>query len=86
MACPRGSREAWAWHPLQFGTVVESSADFYSSRIPKRDRKSTIVDEILADDKSRAYYKRRFTEVQDRQMALTSRKRFKGKKPKGSKR
>ena len=65
---------------------MESSADYFSSRIPKRQRKGTIVDEILADDKSRAYYKRRFTEVQDRQMALAPRKRFKSKAGKSSRR
>ncbi|XP_006814011.1 deoxynucleotidyltransferase terminal-interacting protein 2-like [Saccoglossus kowalevskii] len=34
---------------VQVGTVIEHSADFYHSRIPKKDRKKTIVDELLAD-------------------------------------
>ena len=34
---------------LQFGQVVEAPADFYSSRIPKKQRKSTMVEELLAD-------------------------------------
>ena len=31
------------------GTIVETSADFYSSRIPKKQRKKTLVDELLED-------------------------------------
>ena len=67
----------------QFGTVVESSADFYASRVPKRQRKATIVDELLADDKSRAYFRRRYQEVQDRQAELAkgARKFKKAAKP-----
>ena len=29
--------------------IIESPADFYSGRIPKKQRKATIVDELLAD-------------------------------------
>jgi len=31
------------------GTVVESAADYYSSRITKKKRKTTLVDELLHD-------------------------------------
>jgi Fcf2 pre-rRNA processing len=31
------------------GTVVDSAADFYSGRVPKRERKKTLVDELMAD-------------------------------------
>lgn len=34
---------------LQVGTVVDNAADFYHSRIPKKERKRTIVEELLAD-------------------------------------
>lgn len=34
---------------LQMGTIVETKADFYSSRIPKKSRKTSLVDELLAD-------------------------------------
>ena len=33
----------------QMGRVVEGPADFYHSRIPKKQRKATLVDELLAD-------------------------------------
>ena len=34
---------------IQVGTVVDSPADFYHSRVPKKDRKKTLVDELMAD-------------------------------------
>ncbi|XP_052790177.1 deoxynucleotidyltransferase terminal-interacting protein 2-like [Mya arenaria] len=50
---------------FQFGRVVEDPTDFYSSRIPKRQRKSTIVEELLADSQFRQYNKRKYEEVQE---------------------
>lgn len=34
---------------FQRGRVIETAADFYSSRIPKKQRKATLVEELLAD-------------------------------------
>ena len=34
---------------LQIGKWVEDPADFYSSRVPKKQRKQSVVDELLAD-------------------------------------
>lgn len=31
------------------GTVVESSTDFFSSRLTKKERKATLADELLSD-------------------------------------
>jgi len=64
---------------FQFGTVVESGADYYSGRLVKRERKKTIVDELLADDQRRSYYKRKFAEVQERQAQAPHRKFAKAK-------
>jgi len=38
------------------GTIVETRADFYSSRIPKKKRKTSLVDELLADAEFRRYW------------------------------
>jgi len=38
------------------GTIVETKADFYSSRIPKKNRKTSLVDELLADAEFRRYF------------------------------
>jgi Fcf2 pre-rRNA processing len=48
---------------FQIGTVVESPADFYSSRIPKRQRKKTIVEELLVDAEFKRYRKRKAGEL-----------------------
>ncbi len=31
-------------------TVLDNATDFYSDRIPKRQRQQTLVDELLADE------------------------------------
>ncbi|PFX28149.1 deoxynucleotidyltransferase terminal-interacting protein 2-like [Stylophora pistillata] len=49
---------------FQIGTVVEGSADFYSSRIPKRQRKTNMIDELLADAEFRRYNKKKYLEIQ----------------------
>jgi hypothetical protein len=48
------------------GTIVESPTEFFSARIKKKDRKETIVEELLADQKTRDYFKRRYNEIQDK--------------------
>jgi hypothetical protein len=48
---------------FQVGTIVEGRADFYSSRIPKKARKQTLVEELLADAEFRRYNKRKYTEI-----------------------
>ncbi|XP_060068074.1 deoxynucleotidyltransferase terminal-interacting protein 2-like [Ylistrum balloti] len=50
---------------FQFGKVIESPVDFYHSRIPKKQRKSTMVDELLADAEFRTYNKRKYVEIQE---------------------
>lgn len=34
---------------VQVGTVVDSPLDFYHSRVPKKERKRTMVEELLTD-------------------------------------
>lgn len=43
------------WASFQVGTVLDSPADFYHARIPKKERKKTIVEELLADSEFRRY-------------------------------
>lgn len=49
----------------QIGKVVEHAADFYNGRIPKSQRKRTIVDELMADSECRAYQKKKYKEIMD---------------------
>jgi len=48
---------------FQVGTVVEHAADFYHSRIPRKERKQTIVDELLADADLQKRSKRKYEEI-----------------------
>ena len=48
---------------FQIGTIIETKADFYHSRVPKKDRKRTLVDELLADADFKRYSKKRYSEA-----------------------
>ncbi|KAI1501299.1 Fcf2 pre-rRNA processing-domain-containing protein [Biscogniauxia marginata] len=46
------------------GTVIEGPTDFYSSRLTKKEKKRTLVEEVLeAEDTSRRF-KRKYSEIQ----------------------
>ncbi|CAD5117464.1 DgyrCDS6232 [Dimorphilus gyrociliatus] len=49
---------------FQTGKVIESPAEFYSSRVPIKQRKATLVDELLADAEFRKYNKKKYEEIQ----------------------
>ena len=48
---------------LQVGHIVDSPVDFYSSRIPKKERKPTLVEELLVDAEFKKYTKRKYQEI-----------------------
>ncbi|KAJ8876899.1 hypothetical protein PR048_021348 [Dryococelus australis] len=48
---------------FQVGRVIEAPADFYHSRLPKKMRKKTIVEELLADADFQKYNKKRYKEI-----------------------
>ncbi|OAY36428.1 rRNA-processing protein fcf2 [Manihot esculenta] len=50
---------------FQVGTVVESSTDFFSGRLTKKERKATIADEVLSDRTLTAYRKRKVREIEE---------------------
>lgn len=49
---------------FQVGTVVESSTDFFSSRLTKKERKATLADELLSDPNLGQYRKRKVQEIE----------------------
>ncbi|KAI7897348.1 Fcf2 pre-rRNA processing-domain-containing protein [Mucor mucedo] len=51
---------------FQIGTIIESPTEFFSARLNKKDRKQTIVEELMANDDQKMYYKRKYNEVQER--------------------
>nr|SVE77326.1 EOG090X0GO7 [Daphnia lumholtzi]SVE77945.1 EOG090X0GO7 [Daphnia lumholtzi] len=48
---------------FQVGTVVDSHADFYHDRVPKKDRKKNLVDELMADADFQRFNKRKYAEI-----------------------
>ncbi|KAJ7395297.1 deoxynucleotidyltransferase terminal interacting protein 2 [Pitangus sulphuratus] len=65
---------------FQIGTVVDSPIDFYHSRIPKKQRKRTIVEELLADSEFRRYNKKKYQEIMSEKAAFAAGKRNRKKK------
>ncbi|XP_028857737.1 deoxynucleotidyltransferase terminal-interacting protein 2 [Denticeps clupeoides] len=64
---------------VQVGTVVDSPVDFYHSRIPKKQRKRTIVEELLADAEFRSYNKKKYQEIMTERTALNAGKKHRKK-------
>ncbi|AMD20257.1 HDL487Wp [Eremothecium sinecaudum] len=55
------------WHiPDRFsvGTIVEGPTEFYSSRLSKKQRKSTILESLMVDEDTTKYFRRKYAEVQ----------------------
>ena len=48
----------------QVGTIIEGPTEFYSSRIPNRERKNTFVDEVLAAEESTGRFTRKYGDIQ----------------------
>jgi len=65
---------------FQMGTIMDSSADFYSSRLTNKQRKANLVDELLADAEFKNYQKRKFSEIQAKQRATGHFRKKKRKK------
>ena len=51
---------------FQMGTVIEGNTEFYSARMNRRDRGNTLVEEVLNDNDRKKYFKRKYTEIQDK--------------------
>ncbi|KND02824.1 uncharacterized protein SPPG_01905 [Spizellomyces punctatus DAOM BR117] len=64
---------------FQIGTIVQGPTEFFSSRLTRKERRDNIVDELLADNQAKSYYKRKFLEIQEQKNNFT-RKGFKRRK------
>ncbi|XP_070384364.1 deoxynucleotidyltransferase terminal-interacting protein 2 isoform X1 [Dermacentor albipictus] len=62
---------------FQVGTVMDSPADFYHARVPKKDRKQSMVEELLADAEFRRFNKKKYSEAMARQQRAVSKKALK---------
>lgn len=65
---------------LHVGTVIEGPSEYFSSRLSRKERKQTIVEEILGDRTLKDYSKRKYSEIQIEKSS--KKKMFKSKKSK----
>ncbi|CAN8097176.1 unnamed protein product [Discula destructiva] len=49
----------------QMGTLIEGAAEFYSARVARKERKQTLVEEVLAGG-STSKYKTRYDKIQEK--------------------
>lgn len=68
---------------LHVGTVIEGPADYLSSRLTRKERKQSLLEEIISDDKVKNYTKRVYNQIQTENSNKTkmfkSRKKYKSK-------
>ncbi|KAJ8681443.1 hypothetical protein QAD02_017230 [Eretmocerus hayati] len=55
---------------FHIGKVIDSPLDFYNSRLTKKERKRTIVDELMADAEFSKFNKRKYKEIIDEKRKL----------------
>ncbi|EEH38712.1 hypothetical protein PAAG_08439 [Paracoccidioides lutzii Pb01] len=48
----------------QVGTIVEGPTEFFSARIPKKERKRNFVEEAMATEKENGRFRRKYEEIQ----------------------
>lgn len=49
---------------FSIGTIVEDKTEFFSSRLTKKQRKSTLLESLMADNETNKYFKRKYSEIQ----------------------
>uniref|UniRef100_A0A8C6ELP5 Fcf2 pre-rRNA processing C-terminal domain-containing protein n=1 Tax=Microcebus murinus TaxID=30608 RepID=A0A8C6ELP5_MICMU len=77
--CKKNDRDGFPKY-FQMRTTVANPADFYHSRIPKKQRKRTIVEELLVDSEFRRYNQRKYSEIMAEKAANSAGKKFRKKK------
>ncbi len=48
----------------QVGTILEGPTEFYSARLLQRERKKTLVEEVLDAEKASGRFKRKYDDIQ----------------------
>lgn len=50
---------------MHIGTVIEGPSEYKSSRLTKRERKQSILEEVMGDQSIKQYSKRVFNTIQE---------------------
>lgn len=69
---------------VHIGTVIQGPAEYKSARLTNKERRGTIVEEILADKDIKSYSKRKFMEIQASKAPGRKKKNGSGKANKNS--
>ena len=48
----------------EVGKIIEGPTEHYSARLPKKDRKKTFVEEVLANEKSTGRFRNKYNQLQ----------------------
>lgn len=48
----------------QVGTILEGPTEFYSARLLQKDRKNTLLEEVLAGEKTSGRFKSKYNDIQ----------------------
>lgn len=70
---------------FQIGKVMDAPLDYYNSRLTKKERKRTIVDELMADAEFSKFNKRKYKEIIDEKRKTHFKSHRHAKKLKGKK-
>jgi len=54
---------------FQVGTIIEDKSEWYSSRLPKKERHQRMVDAVLSEPRTKGYVKRTFNSIQEKSQA-----------------
>lgn len=50
----------------QMGTLIEGPTEYYSARVNRKDRKQTLVEEVLASSEANNKFKTRYAKIQEK--------------------
>lgn len=67
---------------VQLGTVIEGASEFYSSRLTKKERRSNLAEEIMADRTVADYAKNKYKSMQQEKTQQSKKRKFKPKRGK----
>ncbi|KAJ1398330.1 Reticulon [Sesbania bispinosa] len=62
---------------FQMGTVLDSPLDYYSGRLTKKERKTTLADELLSDQNLAVYRKRKVREIEEQNQPTAGNQKWK---------
>ena len=73
-------KRTYFFYLFQIGRVIDNPVDYYTDRTTKKDKKKSLVDELMADAEFKKYNKRKYTEIIEEKAKHQRRFQAKGSK------